>query len=187
MSAAQAPDAVSWAARAIVGGARAPHYYASSTNGPGFACAANDKQPCAWGAVKEVSALARVPVEERSADVRAALELGAEFLLSRDPAVADYPMGYGNTRPSGSWFKLGFPSGYVTSVLEVLEALAELGLIGDPRLEHALQWLADQQGPDGRWLNRYAYTGKTWGEIERQGRPSKWVTLRACTVLRAAG
>jgi hypothetical protein len=118
--------------------------------------------------------------------VLAALDVGTEFLLSRDPAVADYPMGYGNTRPSGSWFKLGFPSGYVASVLEVLEVLAELGLIGDPRLQHALDWLAEQQGPDGRWLNRYAYTGKTWGTIERQGRPSKWVTLRACSVLRAA-
>ena len=179
--------AISWAARAIIGGSHAPHYYASSTYGPGFACAANDKQPCAWGAVKEVSALARVPVARRSAQVAEALEVGAEFLLSRDPAVADYPMGYGNTKPSGSWFKLGFPSGYVADVLEVLEALAELGRIDDPRLGHALDWVAEQQGPAGRWLNRYDYNHKTWGDIERQGAPSKWVTLRACTVLRAAG
>ena len=179
--------AISWAARAIVGGPDAPHYYASSTNGPGFACAANDKQPCAWGAVREVSALARIPVEERSVDVQAALEVGADFLLSRDPAVADYPMGYGNTKPSNSWFKLGFPSGYVANVLDVLEALSALDRIGDARLGHALDWLADQQGPDGRWLNRYAYNRKTWGGIERQGTPSKWVTLRACAVLRAAG
>ena len=179
--------AISWAARAIVGGPDAPHYYASSTNGPGFACAANDKQPCAWGAVKEVSALARIPVEDRSPAVAAALDAGAEFLLSRDPAVADYPMGYGNTKPSGSWFKLGFPSGYVSNVLDVLETLAALDRIDDPRLGHALAWLADQQGPDGRWLNRYAYNRKTWGDIERQGKPSKWVTLRACAVLRAAG
>ena len=36
-------------------------------------------------------------------------------------------MGWGNTKPSSSWFKLGFPSGYVADVLQVLEALAELG------------------------------------------------------------
>ena len=36
-------------------------------------------------------------------------------------------MGYGNTRPSGSWFRLGFPSGYVTDVLQVLEALVAAG------------------------------------------------------------
>jgi hypothetical protein len=122
-----------------------------------------------------------------AAEVVAALDSGAEFLLSRDPAVADYPMGYGNTKPSGSWFKLGFPSGYVSNVLEVLEALTELDRIEEPRLGHALDWLVDQQGPDGRWLNRYAYNHKTWGDIEQQGKASKWVTLRACTVLRAAG
>ena len=31
----------------------------------------------------------------------------------------------------------------------------------------------------------HAYHGKTWLDFERQGQPSKWVTLRACRVLRA--
>ena len=109
-----------------------------------------------------------------------------DFLLGRDPAVADYPVGWGNKRPSESWFKLGFPSGYVTDLLQNLEALCELGYGKDPRLEPALRWLVSQQDGQGRWQNRYAYTGKTWVEIERQGHPSKWVTLRACRVLRAA-
>ena len=34
-------------------------------------------------------------------------------------------------------------------------------------------------------MNEYAYNGKTWVDLERQGQPSKWVTLRACRVLRA--
>ena len=179
--------AIDWAALSIVGGEEAPRYYASGTSGPGFACGANDLQPCAWGATKELLGLARIPARERSSEVSAALDLGVEFLFSRDPAVADYPMGWGNTKPSGSWFKLGFPSGYVTDVLQVLEVLAELGHAADPQLDHAISWVVDQQGPDGRWRNRYAYHGKTWGDIEQQGAPSKWVTLRACSVLRAAG
>jgi hypothetical protein len=44
----------------------------------------------------------------------------------------------------------------------------------------------DGQDAAGRWRNRYADNGKTWVDIEAQGRPSRWVTLRACTVLRAA-
>ncbi len=119
--------------------------------------------------------------------MRAAIGVGVEFLLSRDPAQADYPMGWGNTRPSSSWFKLGFPSGYVADVLQVLEALAELGHAHDGRLGAAHAWLVDQQGADGRWCNRYAYNRKTWVDVERQGAPSKWVTLRACTVMHAAG
>jgi hypothetical protein len=110
----------------------------------------------------------------------------AAFLLSRDPSKADYPMGWGNTRPNGSWFKLGFPSGYVTDVLQTLEALVELGCGRDPRLGRSLDWLVGKQDSDGRWRNEYAYNGKTWVDVEPQGQPSKWVTLRACRVLRAA-
>lgn len=177
--------AVDWAARAITGDPPGG-YYRSGTSGAGFACAANDGHPCAWGAVKELLGLARIPPDRRSRPVVRAIEAGVAFLLDRDPAVADYPMPSGATKPSGSWFKLGFPSGYVTDVLQNLEVLAELGQARDPRLGPALAWLVAQQCGDGRWLNRYAYNGKTTVDIEPQGRPSKWVTLRACTVVRAA-
>jgi hypothetical protein len=177
--------AIEWAARAITGEGVA-RWYASGTSGPGFACGANEGRACAWGAVKELAALARVPGERRSQLVRAAIDAGSELLLSRDPAVADYPMGWGNTRPSTSWFRLGFPLGYVADVLEVLEVLVALGHARDPRLAHALAWLEAGQDRDGRWPDRNALNGKTWVDIEPQGRASKWVTLRACTVLRAA-
>ena len=157
------------------------------TPGPGFVCGVNEDLPCAWGAAKEMRALAAIPPRRRTARVKRAIALGVEFLLSHDPSEADYPMGWGNTRPSASWFKLGFPSGYVADVLQVLEALAELGHARDPRLEPSLAWLAGRQDDRGRWANRYAYQGKTTVPIEAQGKPSKWVTLRACTVLRAAG
>jgi hypothetical protein len=176
--------AVDWAARTILGEG-VERWYAI-TPGPGFACGANEGLPCGWGAVKELRALAAIPPRRRSALVRRALDTGVEFLLSRDPADADYPMGWGNTRPSSSWFKLGFPSGYVADVLQVLEVLAELGHARDPRLRRAMDWLVAQQDPRGRWANRYAYAGKTTVPIEAQGAPSKWVTLRACTVLKAA-
>lgn len=173
--------AAEWAAAAITGEGDV-RFYASATSGPHFACGANDRRPCAWGAVKELLGLARIPPERRSPRVRQAVEEGVAFLLSRDPCVADYPMGYGNTRPSRSWFKPGFPSGYVTDVLQVLEVLTELGHGGDERLRAARTWLLRQRGPDGRWPNRYAYNGKTEVVIEKQGQPSKWVTLRALGV-----
>jgi hypothetical protein len=93
-------------------------------------------------------------------------------------------MGWGNTKPSASWFKPGFPSGYIADVLENLEILCELGQAGNPRLGPALDWLLDMQDSDGRWKNQHAYNGKTWVDFERQGQPSKWVTLRACRVLK---
>ncbi len=177
--------AVDWTARSITG-EEMDRWYASSTSGPGFACGANEKLPCAWGAVKELRGLAAIPAGRRSPRGRHAIEIGIEFLLSRDPATADYPMGYGNTKPNSSWFKLGFPSGYITDVLEVLEVLGELGRADDPRLDSATAWLLEQQSSPGRWLNQYAYNGKTSVDIERRGEPSKWVTLRAAGFLKAA-
>ena len=176
--------AIDFEAAAITGEGEI-RFYKSSMPGPGFRCGANEGQPCAWGATKAVLALARIPAERRAPRIQRALEAGRDFLLSRDPVVADYPMGYGNTKPSGSWFRRGFPSGYVTDVLQVLEALAEAGAAGDPRLRPALDWLLAQQDEQGRFANRYAYEGKMAVDIDVQGQPSKWVTLRACRVLKA--
>jgi hypothetical protein len=52
--------AVDWQARAVTGDAPIRYY---ATTGPGFRCAANDGQPCAWGAIKALMALTRVPLE----------------------------------------------------------------------------------------------------------------------------
>jgi hypothetical protein len=180
---ARVQRAVEWQARAITGEG-IERWLASGTSGPGFACSANCRLPCAWGAIKAMLALARIPRSQRSPLVERAVNAGAAFLLSRDPARADYPMGWG-TRPSGSWFKLGFPSGYVADVLQNLEALCELGYRRDRRLTRALEWLIAKQDSDGRWRNEYAYNGKTWVDFERQGKPSKWVTLRVLRVLSA--
>ncbi len=175
--------AIDWEARAITGEGFA-RYYLSGTSGPGFCCAANDRLPCAWGAIKGLLALARIPPEERMPLVERAIQQGVEFLLSCDPATAAYPAGYGNVKPSQSWFKLGFPSGYVADVLQNLTVLSELGFAKDVRLQPAIDWLLAKQDQAGRWRNQYAYNGKTWVDFERQGQISKWVTLRVCYVLK---
>jgi hypothetical protein len=176
--------AIDWEASAIMGGAAAPQFYRSGTSGPGFCCAVNEHLPCAWGATKALLGLARVPAERRTPTVSAAIDAGVEFLLSVDPATAAYPAGWGGII-SGSWFKPGFPSGYVADVLQVLEALADVGRASDPRVVNAVRWLLDKQDADGRWRNEYPYAGKLWADIDQKGPPSKWVTLRACRVLRA--
>ncbi len=156
--------AVDWAARSITGSG-AERYHPSGTTGPGFACAPNDKKPCAWGAVKELRGLARIPVRRRGWLVQDAIDQGVTFLLSHDPAVADYPMPSADARPSRAWLQPGFPSGYVADVLESLEVLAALGHARDPRLANSFRWL-EQQQDHGRWANRYAYNGKTVVDIE---------------------
>jgi hypothetical protein len=176
--------AIDWQARSITG-AGFGRYYLSGTSGPGFRCGSNEQLPCAWGAIKGLSALARIPPERRAPHVERAIEQGAAFLLSCDPATAAYPAGWGNTEPSPIWFRLSFPLGFVADMLQNLTVLCELGFAQDKRLEGAVEWLLGKQEPSGRWRNEAASTGKTWGEIDKEGQESKWVTLRACTVLKA--
>jgi hypothetical protein len=159
-------------------------YYATGMCGPGLCCSANDKQPCGWGAVKVLRALARVPAADRTPAMEHGLQATVDFLLSVDPATAAYPSGY-NAKPSSSWFRFGFPVFYVTDVLQVAEALGEAGYGGDPRLAALRELILSRRDADGRWKMEYSYEGKTWADPEPKGRPSKWVTLRAERALRA--
>lgn len=160
-------------------------YYKSGTSGPMFRCAANMGEPCAWGAVKAILAFASIPDARRTPVIREAIRQGSSFLLSADPATADYPHPWA-PKPSRSWFQFGYPIGYVTDVLQVLEAMAAVGMSRDERLINALQLVLDKQDERGRWKMEYTYNGKTWADIEKKGKPSKWVTLRALRVLKSA-
>jgi hypothetical protein len=186
-------EAIDWLARSISGDGIAPaeekkapvRYYRSGNAAPGFVCSANNFKPCAWGAVKALLGLARVPVEKRTPAIQKAIDVGVDFLLSVNPAQADYPTAF-DTKPSRSWFQFGLPVGYVTDVLQILEALALSGLGNDSRLEQALNLLLSKRDKQGRWKMEYTYNGKTWADIEVKGQPSKWVTLRALRVLKSA-
>ena len=173
--------AIEWTATSVADESRRKDY----TPGPDFACAFSGGRPCAWGAIKELLALARVPATSRTPTVEAAIERGVEFLLSRDLTDADYPTGDGSAKVSPHWFRLGFPYGYPADVLQALEALVGCGRGGDPRLRPAFDWLASRVGSDGRWRNELSYGNRAWAPFERRRAPSKWVTLRALRVLRA--
>lgn len=170
-----------WLARSVTGDGFT--YIKSGASGPCFACAANLGQPCGWGAAKVLRGLLAVPPEQRTAVVDRAVQMGAEFLLSRDPARADYPH---TERVSSTWFKLGFPLSYWSDVLEISGLLVELGYGTDPRLQGALQLISDKADAQARWRLENSLNGKTWADIEIKGQPSKWVTLRAWTVLERA-
>lgn len=182
--------ALDWLARSITGEGIAPntekkapvHYLRSGNSAPGFECSANNHLPCAWGAVKALLALGKVPVAQRTPAIERAIKTGVEFLLSRDPATADYPMGNA-TKPNRSWFKFGYPIGYITDVLQNLEVLVALGYGSHPRLANGVELLLSKQDQQGRWPLEYSYNGKTWVDVEEKGKPSKWVTLRALRVL----
>lgn len=164
---------------------QAPVRYYAGKCGPSFACGANNKLPCAWGGVKVMLAFGKLPLEHRTPLIERAIQQGLSFLLSRDPAAADYPSGW-SAKPSGNWWKFGFPVFYVTDLLQNVEALISLGCGGDRRLTTALTLIRNKQDAQGRWALEYDYTGKMWVDFGPKKQPNPWVTLRALRVLKAA-
>ena len=184
--------AFEWMARSVTGEGVAPmtekeapvRYYAGKC-GPNFACGSNNKLPCAWGAVKVMLAFSKLPKGKRTPLINKAIHAGVNFLFSADPAEADYPCGYSN-KPSGNWWKFGFPVFYVTDLLQLVEVLSGLGHGNDPRLAKAMKIINEKQDPQGRWPLEYDYTGKTWVNFGVKKQPNKWVTLRALRVLKSS-
>ncbi len=155
------------------------------TPGPDFVCRLTAGQACAWGAIKALHALSKVPPRKRTKTMKQAIAIGIELLLSRDPAIADYPTG-AEGRISPLWTRFHYPLGYSADMLQNLEILAALGKAQDPRLASALEMVISKQDERGRWTLEHSYNSRTWTNIERKGKPSKWVTLRALRVLKAA-
>ncbi len=166
---------------------KAPLRYYNGKCGPNFACLGTSGDPCAWGAVKIMLALGKLPAEQRTPLMDRAIAMGIDFLFSRDPARADYPLGYSpksTGKPSGNWWKFGFPMFYISDILENIEVLARLGCGNDPRLANALQLVLDKQDDQGRWPMEHDYTGKVWVDFGPKKQPNKWVTLRALRVVK---
>jgi hypothetical protein len=185
-------SAYEWMARTLTGEGIAPmkekkaevRYFAGKC-GPDFACGANNKLPCAWGGVKVMLALSRLPVEKRSELIQRTIRAGVDFFFSVDPSTADYPNGWAE-KPSGNWWKFGFPVFYVTDILQISEALVGLGYGHDPRLANTLELIRSKQDAEGRWPLEYNYDGKTWLRFGKMKEPNPWVTLRALRVLKSA-
>ena len=156
-------------------------FFKSGTSGIGFACAYNQKQPCAWGATKAMKTLSVLPTDLRTAAVDRAIKVGIDFLLGKDLAKADYPY---TERINSTWFSFGFPLSYRSDVLETAMVLADLGYGQDPRLHNAQQFIMSKQDSQGRWIMEKTLNGKMWADVEEKGRPSKWITLRALRALR---
>lgn len=182
--------AFEWMARSVTGKGvapmkdkKAPLRYYSGKRGPDFVCGANNKLPCAWGAVKVMLAFGKIPQKQRILLKENAIQKGVVFLLGIDPAEATYPTGWSN-KPSGNWWKFGFPVFYITDLLQNVEALVRLGYGNDPRLSNVLNIIREKQDGNGRWALEYDYSGKTWCAFGKKKEANKWVTFRALWALK---
>ena len=158
----------------------------------GWSCFGKGRNLDSWEAL---SAFAVYPRERWTAAMTRAVERGAEYFLSK--ALHRQGARY------EPWFRLHDPVHYYYDLLVGLEFITALGYGGDPRLEDALAWLRGRQRRDGRFpldavhpdvegamLAWYARNPRRTPQpfaLERPGKPSRMVTLRALRVLQRVG
>jgi hypothetical protein len=138
------------------------------------------KHTCHSAVAKTLKALAEIPEKKRSPEVKQTIEAGAEYFLehyvfkrSRDLSKAVKP----------KWLKFGFPTMWDGDALEVFGILAGLGF-RDPRMRDAAELILSKQDACGRWILENTYNGRFQVDIEKKGKPSKWVTLLALKALK---
>lgn len=101
--------------------------------------------------------------------------------------LEDHPVPVDEWLPKPGWKRFGFPRSYNPDLLEGMLALAELGVPYDSAMDDALDHIERKRGKDGRWKLDDSLNGKMLTRIELKGKPSKWITLRAMTVLKQFG
>jgi hypothetical protein len=150
-----------------------------------WTCEINNDLPCAWGAVRALWGLARLPAAARSPAMGEAIQSGLRFLLEEHAlAAADYPTS-GTVHPI--WFRLNFPLFYQADILFVLRVLHELGALQHAGAEEALAWLKGRRGLGGRWRGASPFRRRTWKVFGGREESDRWASWMAATVLKSAG
>ncbi|RJQ31363.1 MAG: nitrogen fixation protein NifH [Actinobacteria bacterium] len=139
------------------------------------------KHTCHMGVAKALKALAEIPANKRSAQVKRAIDNGVEYLLLHHIHKRSHDLTK-TSRPG--WRRFSFPSMYQTDILEILCILNKLG-IKDERMQEAIDLVAAKKLDSGQWHLATTFNGRFQTNIEVKGKPSKWITLRALIVLKA--
>lgn len=83
-----------------------------------------------------------------------------------------------------AWTLFAFPNWWHYDVLRGLEYLRRAGVTPDERVAEAIELVASKREDDGRWLLETRYPGVLPVELDAgEGRPNRWITLRALRVL----
>jgi hypothetical protein len=115
-----------------------------------------------------------------SPEVTAARERGQEYLLERRMFRR---LSTGEVIDT-AWTQFSFPTGYRYDVLRGLEYLRRAEITPDARVAEAIDLVASKRDADGTWPQEKVHSNELVAEpgvIE--GRPSRWITLRALRVL----
>lgn len=139
------------------------------------------RHTCHLGVVKGLKALAEIPASKRNPEIDRFIRTGSEYLLRHHLYKRSHDL---DRVSKPKWKRLGFPHMWDTDVLEMADILLRLGY-PDPRMQEAIDLILSKQDEKGRWLLEETWNGRFQVNIERKGKPSRWVTVLALRVLKA--
>jgi hypothetical protein len=118
--------------------------------------------------------------------VTAAQLRGQEYLLERRllRRRSTGEMIEQDRKGGASWTRFAFPAWWHYDVLRGLDYLRRAGVAPDERIAEAIDLVASKRDGDDWWPLETQYEGSMPVETdEGEGRPSRWITLRALRVL----
>jgi len=137
---------------------------------------------CYMGTIKALGAFSLIPPGKRSKKLRAIID--QEVATCLDSRVYWYRVNpKGQPAIKRAWLKFAFPRYWKSDALEAADVLTSLD-VRDSRLQDAIELIRSKQQPDGRWHLDFSETKRAWVQLDTEGAPSKWVTLRALRTLR---
>ncbi len=158
----------------------------------GWSCFGSGGNLDSW---EGMSAFAALPMEKWNKSIKRSVEKGAEFYLRKTLDQQG-----GRYEP---WYRFHYPVHYYYDLLVGLDFMTALGYVDDTRLDKAIALLREKRGEDGRWnldavhpdveggmadwYSKHANQAPTPFALEKPGRPSKMITLRAMVVLKRMG
>jgi len=160
----------------------------SQASNGGWSCFGSGGNLDSW---EGMSAFAAYPKQLWTRSVKSSVEKGAEFYLRKSMDQQG-----GRYEP---WYRFHYPVHYYYDLLVGLDFMTALGYGDDKRLAGAVALLKEKRGPDGRWnldavhpdveggmadwYSKHSNQAPTPFALEKPGRPSKMITLRAMLVL----
>lgn len=130
--------------------------------------------------VKTLRAFSEIPEKQKTSEIMDYIYKGAEFLLKHHIYKRSHDL---KLIGHEKWLELGFPLLWDFDILEVLLILIKLGF-KDERMQDAVNILISKQDDNGKWILERNFNGRMQVSIERKGKPSKWITLKALQVLK---
>ncbi|MBN2846966.1 MAG: hypothetical protein JXP72_00750 [Coriobacteriia bacterium] len=143
---------------------------------------AGDLRQACIDALRDKRVFHSLPAEARAYQDAVFSMPAAEQQAFRERFLAEHqPLTYG---PKPGWLRLGYPLSYNSDVLGSLYALARHGEPRRREYEDALGVVRAAADGEMRWTLRTTFNGKMLADVEEKGRPSRWLTWRALSVLR---